>query len=147
MGFEPRDPDYAERVRGSFAAQSFMGLIGAGISHLVPGEVDLICARRDDLLQQHGLFHAGVTSSIADSAAGYAALSLFQAGHGVLTTEYKINLVAPGSGDKLIARGRVIKPGRTLTVCRSDVFAANGSEEVLIATGLFTMMQMAGLEG
>lgn len=147
MGFEPRDPDYAERVRSSFAAQTFMGLIGAEISHLVPGEVDLTCAKRDDLLQQHGLFHAGVTSSIADSAAGYAALSLFQAGHGVLTTEYKINLVAPGSGEKLIARGRVIKPGRTLTVCRSDVFAVNGSEEVLIATGLFTMMQMAGLDG
>ena len=147
MSFEPRDPDYAGRVRSSFAAQTFMELIGAGISHLVPGEVDLTCAKRDDLLQQHGLFHAGVTSSIADSAAGYAALSLFEAGHGVLTTEYKINLLAPGSGERLIARGRVIKPGRTLTICRSDVFAVTGADEVLIATGLFTMMQMAGLKG
>lgn len=147
MNFQPRDPDYADRVRSSFAAQTFMELIGAGISHLAPGEIDLSCAKRDDLLQQHGLFHAGVTSSIADSAAGYAALTLFAPGHGVLTTEYKINLVAPGSGEQLIARGRVVKPGRTLTVCRSDVFALSGNDEVLIATGLFTMMQMAGLEG
>jgi len=146
MTFQPRDPEFAERVQASFAAQAFMGLIGAEIGHLVPGEVDLVCAKRDDLLQQHGYFHAGVTSSIADSAAGYAAFSLFEAGHGVLTTEYKINLVAPGSGERLIARGRVIKPGRTLTVCRSDVFAATDDDEVLIATGLFTMMQLAGLE-
>ena len=146
MSFEPRDPDYAGRVRSSFAAQAFMGLIGARISHLMPGEVDLTCGRRDDLLQQHGFFHAGVTSSIADSAAGYAAFSLFEPGHGVLTTEYKINLVAPANGEQLIARGRVIKPGRTLTVCRSDIFAVTGSDEVLIATGLFTMMQIAGLE-
>lgn len=147
MKFEPRNPDYAERVRRSFAAQTFMRLVGSEISHLGPGEVDLTCDKRDDLLQQHGLFHAGVTSAIADTAAGYAALSLFAAGHGVLTTEYKINLVAPGSGERLIARGRVIKPGRTLTVCRSDVFAVTSADEVLIATGLFTMMQMAGLEG
>ncbi len=147
MSFEPRDPQFADKVKSSFAAQSFMELIGAEIAHLEPGEVDLVCARRDDLLQQHGYFHAGVMSSIADSAAGYAALSLFEAGHGVLTTEYKMNLVAPGGGNKLIARGRVIKPGRTLTVCRSDVFACTGADEVLIATGLFTMMQMANLVG
>jgi uncharacterized protein (TIGR00369 family) len=146
MSLEPRNPEFDGRVRANFAAQSFMRLIGAEIAHLVPGEVDLVCNRRDDLLQQHGYFHAGVTSSIADSAAGYAAFSLFEAGSDVLTTEYKINLVAPGSGDRLIARGRVIKPGRTLTVSKADVFAVTGADEVLIATGLFTMMQMAGLK-
>ena len=145
MSFEPRDPAFAERVQASFDAQSFMGLIGAEITHLRPGEVDIVCRRRDDLLQQHGLFHAGVTSSIADSAAGYAAFSLFEAGNGVLTTEYKINLVAPGMGSEIVARGRVIKPGRTLTTCRSDVYARDGNDEKLIATGLFTMMQMANL--
>ena len=131
MSFAPRDPEFADRVRSSFAAQAFMGLIGARIEHLVPGAVDVVCDRRSDLLQQHGYFHAGVTSSIADSAAGYAALSLFDAGHGVLTTEYKINLVSPASGSCLTARGRVVKPGRTLTVCRSDVFAGSGGDEDL----------------
>jgi uncharacterized protein (TIGR00369 family) len=145
--FEPRDPEYDARVRRSFAAQSFMVLLGARIGHLMPGEVDLVCERRDDLLQQHGYFHAGVMSSIADSAAGYAALSLFEPGHGVLTTEYKINLVAPGAGGRLVARGRVIKPGRTLTTCKSDVFSVSDEGEKLVATGLFTMMQIAGLEG
>ncbi len=143
MSFEPRSPDFEATVRATFAGQAFMQLIGADISRLVPGELDLICARRPDLTQQHGYFHAGVTSAIADSAAGLAALTLFDSGSGVLTTEYKINLVAPGDGDQLIARGWVIRPGRTLTVCKSDVFANNDSCETLIATGLFTMMQLA----
>ena len=144
-GFTPRDPAYAERVRASFARQAFMTHIGAGIEHLAPGEVDLACAARPELTQQHGFFHAGVTSSIANSAAGYAALSLFEPGTGVLTTEFKINLVAPARGERLIARGRVIKPGKTLTICRSDVFAADGDAETLCATALLTMMQVPGL--
>ena len=144
-GFTPRDPDYANRVRASFARQAFMTHIGAGIVHLAPGEVDLACHARPELTQQHGFFHAGVTSSIANSSAGYAALSLFEAGTGVLTTEFKINLVAPAKGARLIARGRVIRPGRTLTICRSDVFGAEGGAETLCATALLTMMQVPGL--
>lgn len=143
--FIPRDPKFEARVRASFARQAFMAHLGVGISHLTAGEVDLVVPFRDSLTQQHGYFHAGVTATIADSAAGYAALSLFAPGTGVLTTEFKINLLAPGKGDRLIARGRVVKPGRTLTVCRSDVAAWSGGAETLVATGLFTMMQVEGL--
>jgi uncharacterized protein (TIGR00369 family) len=145
-GFAPRDPEFERRVRNSFARQAFMAHIGAAIARLVPGEVDLVCPARPELTQQHGLFHAGVTSAIADSAAGYAALSLFEPGTGVLTTEFKINLLAPAKGERLLARGRVIRPGRTLTVCRSDVFALAGSKEVQCAAALLTMMQLPGLD-
>ena len=143
--FVPRDPDYDRRVRASFARQAFMAHIGAEIVYLAPGAVDLACAARPELTQQHGFFHAGVTGSIADSAAGYAAFSLFEPGTGVLTTEFKINLVAPAKGARLIARGRVIRPGRTLTICRSDVFAVDEGTEALCATALLTMMQLASL--
>lgn len=143
--FTPRDLEFEARVRASFARQAFMSHLGVEISHLAPGEVDLLVPFREQLTQQHGYFHAGVTATIADSAAGYAALSLFSPGTGVLTTEFKINLLAPGEGDRLIARGRVVKPGRTLTVCRSDVAASSGGSETLIATALFTMMQIEGL--
>lgn len=122
-----------------------MGLMGVEIAAIAAGAVDLSVRQRPDLLQQHGFFHAGVTSSLADSAAGYAALSLFELGMGVLTVEYKMNLLAPGQGERLLARGRVIKPGRTLTIARADVFACVGSDETLVATGLFTMIQKAGL--
>jgi uncharacterized protein (TIGR00369 family) len=143
--FTPRDPDYLPRVRASFARQAFMGHIGAEIVHVAPGEVDVACAARAELTQQHGFFHAGVTSSIADSAAGYAALSLFEPGTGVLTTEFKINFVTPAKGERLIARGRVIRPGRTLTICRADVFALDAEVETLCATALLTMMQLSRL--
>ncbi|MGE0846816.1 MAG: PaaI family thioesterase [Flavobacteriaceae bacterium] len=142
--FKPRSADYATRVLASFAKQAFMTHIGAKIVHVAPGEVDVDLPARDDLNQQHGFFHAGTTSAIADSAAGYAAFSLFPADRGVLTTEYKINLLNPGRGERLIARGRVMKPGRTLTVCRSDVFGITGGEETIVATGLFTMMAVEG---
>lgn len=143
---EPRDPDWEGRVRRSFARQSFMALIGCTLQRLAPGECDLALPRRDDLLQQHGFFHAGGTTSIADSAAGYAALTLFPPATGVLTTELKINLLAPGRGERLVARGRVIKAGRTLSVCRSDVYGIDGDDEVHVATALLTMMAVGGLE-
>jgi uncharacterized protein (TIGR00369 family) len=145
--FVPRDPHFAGRVEASFGRQAFMGHLGIALVHLAPGEVDLVVPYQKGLTQQHGYFHAGVTATIADSAAGYAALSLFAPGTGVLTTEFKINLLAPARGETLIARGRVIKPGRTLTVCRSDVAAVTDGAETLIATALFTMMQIEGLEG
>ncbi|MFN4127779.1 PaaI family thioesterase [Pannonibacter indicus] len=144
--FEPRDPHWEERVRRSFARQPFMGHLGASLSHLAPGEVDIEMPHRAELTQQHGFFHAGSTTSIADSAAGYAALSLYPAGTGVLSTEFKINLLNPGKGGKLVARGRVIKPGRTLTICRSDVYGVTGDREIHVATGLFSMICLEGVE-
>ena len=144
---EPRDPDYAARVRASFARQAFMTTLGVEIMHLAPGEVDLGLSYRPDLTQQHGYFHAGVTTTLGDTAAGYAALSLFPKGTGVLTTELKINLLRPAQGRRLIARGRVIKPGRTLTVCQSDAYAEGDGREIHVATMLLTMMCLEGLEG
>lgn len=145
-GFEPRCPGWEARVRASFARQPFMALIGAEIVELAPGAVDIALAHRPDLAQQHGFFHAGTTASIADSAAGYAALSLYPAGTGVLTTEFKINLINPARGERLVARGRVIKPGRTLTVCRSDVYGIADGAERHVATALLTMICLEGLD-
>ncbi|PTW61509.1 uncharacterized protein (TIGR00369 family) [Breoghania corrubedonensis] len=101
VAFEPRDADWETRVRSSFARQPFMDHLGAVIAHLAPGEVDLEMRHARELTQQHGFFHAGSTASIADSAAGYAALSLYPPGTGVLTSEYKINLLNPGGGESL----------------------------------------------
>lgn len=145
-GFEPRDPGWEARVRASFARQPFMVLLGAQIVRLAPGAVDIAMAHRPDLTQQHGFFHAGATASIADSAAGYAALSLYPSGTGVLTTEFKINLINPARGERLVARGRVIKPGRTLTVCRSDVYGIEDGAESHVATALLTMICLEGLD-
>lgn len=145
-GFQPRDPDWEARVRASFARQPYMAHLGATISHLAPGEMDLTLPFAPHLTQQHGFFHAGSTTSIADSAAGYAALSLFPKGTGVLSTEFKINLLNPGRGRALVARGRVIKPGRTLTICKADVYGLLDEGEVHVATGLFSMICMEGME-
>ncbi|WP_348272636.1 PaaI family thioesterase [Pannonibacter tanglangensis] len=143
--FQPRDAAWETRVRASFARQPFMAHLGATISHLAPGEVDLTMPFAAHLTQQHGFFHAGATTSLADSAAGYAALSLFPAGTGVLSTEFKFNLLNPGRGRALVARGRVIKPGRTLTVCRADVFGLDEAGEVHVATGLVSLICLAGI--
>jgi uncharacterized protein (TIGR00369 family) len=141
----PRDPEWETRVKTSFAAQEFMKLLGAELVHLSPGAVDLEIRMRADLTQQHGFFHAGATSSIADSAAGYAALSLFAPGVGVLTSEYKINLLNPAKQAVLTAKGRVVKPGRTLTIAKADVYGLQDSEQVHVATGLFTLMSVSGV--
>jgi uncharacterized protein (TIGR00369 family) len=143
--FKPLDPDYEARVRASFDRQEFMATLGVMIEHLAPGEVDLALLHRPNLTQQHGYFHAGVTATLADSAAGYAALSLYPQGTGVLTTEFKINLLRPAEGQRLVARGRVIKPGRTLTICRSDVYGARDGRETHVATLLLSMICVEGL--
>lgn len=143
--FEPRDADYKARVKASFARQHFMELLGITMVHVAPGECDLILTPRQALHQQHGFVHAGATTTMADSAAGYAASTLFEANNSVLTTEFKMNLLNPARGDRLVARGRVIKPGRTLTICRSDVFGITDETETHLATGLFTMMAVSGL--
>ena len=143
MRFEVRNPDFESKVRTSFGGQAFMSLVGARLAHVAPGEVDIAFDFRPELTQQKGFVHGGVTASIADTSAGYAALTLFDANSEVMTTEYKVNLLAPAQGDAFVARGRVIRSGRTLSVCQSDVFALDGGNETLILTGLFTMMQVA----
>src|ERR1700722_17117685 len=107
------------RIRTSFAKQGLMATLGASITNVVPGAVEISLAPRPAISQQHGFVHAGAVSAIADTAAGYAALSLMPASAGVLTTEFKINLVAPGAGDRIVARGRVVRAGRTLTVAQT----------------------------
>jgi uncharacterized protein (TIGR00369 family) len=142
--FTPADPGFEARVRDSFARQSIMTLIGAEITRGEPGQVEIVLPYREDLCQQHGFFHAGVTSTIADSAGGYAAFSLFPADASVLTTEFKINLLAPAAGERLRALGRVVKPGRTLTICDVEVFAVRHGQEKICAKLLQTLMTLHG---
>lgn len=142
--FAAADPNYEARVRESFAKQGIMDLIGASMTRVEPGGVEIALPFRPDLSQQHGFFHAGVTSTIADSAGGYAGFSLFPADASVLTVEYKINLASPAKGDRLIAVGTVIKPGRTLTLCDLEVFAETDGERTLCAKGLQTLMRIQG---
>ena len=122
-GFEPGSTNYARRVRDSFAKQGAMTTIGAELAGVEPGRVAIRVAYTEGLSQQHGFFHGGVVSMIADSAGGYSAFSLFGPEDGILTVEYKINLTAPAAGDAIIARGCVVRPGRTLTIATADVFA------------------------
>lgn len=139
-GYQPQDPDFERRIRASFRRQGAMSLIGARLSLVEPGHVQIELPFRSDLTQQHGYFHAGMTSTIADSAAGYAAYSLFPAGSSVLTVEFKINLIAPARGEKLVATGRVKRRGRTLTVCEMEVAAVEEGRATICAVGLATLM-------
>ena len=140
--FAAQDENFEARVRASFARQRLMETIGATLTRVYAGEVEIELPFRADLTQQHGYLHAGVVTSIVDSACGYAALSLTPAGAEVLSVEYKINLLSPAKGEQMIARGRVIRSGRNLTVCLGDVFAINDGEEKLVATMLATMMTL-----
>ena len=133
-------PDTEQRVRESFARQGLMGHLGARLVAVYPGECAIACAPRAELSQQHGFVHAGVIAAIADSAAGYSAMSLAPADGEVLTVEFKLNLLAPAEGDLLMARGRVVRAGRTLTVCESTVAALRDGEETQCAIALVTMM-------
>jgi len=145
--FQPADPAYDSRVRASFARQSMMKLLGASLEHVAPGAVDIRLPFRADLTQQHGFLHAGVTTSIADSACGYAAFTLMPPGAAVLTVEFKVNLIAPAAGETFVARGRVLKAGRTLTICSGDVFALDGGSEKHVLTMLATVMTVQNRSG
>jgi uncharacterized protein (TIGR00369 family) len=145
--FKPRDPNFDARVRESFARQTLMGTIGARLVRVSPGEVDIELPFREDLSQQHGYLHAGVVTAIVDTACGYSALSLMEAGADVLTIEYKINFVSPARGERLVARGRVTRPGRTVTVCAGDVFAVSEGGEKLVASMLATMISLRNGSG
>ncbi len=133
--------DYKKRIKDSFARQTVMANIGASLTFVEPGEVGIELPFRSDLTQQHGFFHAGVVTMIVDTACGYAALTCMPASAAVLTVEYKVNFLSPASGEKLIARGRVLKPGRSLTVCFGEVHARQEGKEKLVATMLATMMK------
>lgn len=124
-------PDFERRVRESFGRQQAMTTIGASLGRVAAGEVEVILAYAPAVTQQHGFIHGGIVAMIADSSCGYAALSLMPKDAAVLTTEFKINLMAPAKGERLIALGRVVRPGRTLTVCMSEVFAEEaGSPQI-----------------
>ncbi|BBK30252.1 uncharacterized protein (TIGR00369 family) [Stella humosa] len=142
--FVPPDPDYVARVRASFARQGFMGFIGASMDAVEPGFCRISLPYRPELSQQHGFFHGGVIGTLADNCGGYSAFTMAEAHASILTVEYKLNIVAPGRGERLEGEGRVIRPGRRLVVCESRIFAVDGGRRQLCAVALGTLMLMAG---
>jgi len=142
MSLTPQDPEYATRVRLSFGEQRAMSTIGASLGTVGPGAVDVVLPFRDDLTQQDGFVHAGIVAAVADTACGYAAHTLMPAAARVLSIEFKLNLLAPAVGERLEARARVIRAGRTVTVCQADVLAITGKTEKLVATMMGTMMTL-----
>jgi uncharacterized protein (TIGR00369 family) len=137
-------PETVARVNASFDRQGLMRLLGASITHISQGRVQITMPRSAKVSQQHGYVHAGATSSIADTAGGYAALTLMPDTSEVLTVEYKLNLLTPADGDLLEATGTVLKSGRTLSVCQLEVFAITGDSRRLIAAGQQTLITVAG---
>lgn len=142
--FQPRSADFTKKVKDSFARQTAMQTLGIKIDTLRPGEVILAMDYDIALTQQHGFIHAGIITTGLDSAAGYAAFSLMADDAAVLTVEFKVNLMAPASGDAFLFKGLVIKPGRTLTFTEAKAYAINGDQEKLIATMSATMMAVVG---
>lgn len=142
--FNTPNPHYAARVRDSFSRQPFMHHVGAAITLLEPGACDVALSHDPNLTQQHGFFHGGLVGAIADNASGYAAFTLAPSDFSILTVEFKVSFLSPAQGDSVLARGRVIKPGRTLVVSRSDIFAISRGVEKLVATALVTLMLMEG---
>lgn len=143
MDFVAKDADYEARVRASFARQRVMETIGARLLKVEPGAVEIALAFREDLTQQHGYLHAGIVAAVVDSACGYAAMSLASAGAEVLSIEFKLNLLSPAAGERFVARARVKRAGRSITVCAGDLFAVAGGSEKTVATMLATMMTVA----
>jgi len=136
----PRNPDYEAVVRESFARQAMMTTLGARISRIGPGSLDLTAPFSAAFTQQNGFWHAGAVSSLADSANGYAAYTLAEPGTDVLAVEFKINLLAPAVGNSFVAEARVLRSGRTLTVCQADVYGVSDSERKHVATLLSTLI-------
>ncbi len=139
-GYRVRDAEFESRVRESFARQTLMQTLGAVLVRVAPGEVEIELAFSSALCQQNGFLHAGAIASVADTANGYAALTLCGPGVDVLAVEFKINLVAPARSPKFVATGRVLRPGSTLTVCLADVVGVNGDGRPLVATMLSTII-------
>ena len=144
MSFEPLDSNFEDRIRDSFSRQGFMGFIGAELTDIRPGTCEIQVPYKKELSQQHGFFHAGIIGTLADNSGGYAAFSLMPSDSSILTVEYKLNIMAPGDGELLIARARVLKPGRTLSICRPEVFVVKKGVRTLCATALMTLMALHG---
>src|SRR5918997_7094708 len=136
----PADPAFAHRCRESFARQKAMALIGATLTVVEPGYVEIALPFRDDLTHQKGYVHGGILGMIADTACGYSAFSLMPAGGSLVTVEYKMNILSPARSS-LVARGHVIRPGRTLTIARAEVYAEDGKH---VATMQQTLMALPG---
>ncbi len=145
--FDPKDANFETRVRTSFARQIAMVTLGIEMVDLRAGEVELRMPYAAAYAQQHGFIHAGIITTALDSACGYAAFSLMPDDAAVLTVEFKTNLIAPAKGDYFLFRASVLKPGRTITVCDAQAFAAEQGKEKLIATMTGTMMALFGREG
>ena len=142
--YEYGTPDGAARVRTSFARQGAMVTMGASLDAVEPGYCAISLAPRPEIAQQHGYVHAGVVSAIVDTAGGYAGFSLFPATASVLTVEFKVNLLAPAEGERIVAEGFVVKPGRTLCITRGEVHALRGDKRKLVALMQQTLMVMRG---
>jgi len=134
------NPSFADEITQSFAKQTIMGLIGAELTRVEPGIVEITLPYRADLAQQHGYLHAGIVTTIADSACGYAAYSLMPSNSEVLSVEFKVNLLRPAKGETFKAVAEVVKAGKTLTVVRADVFGVDRDQRELVATMLGTMI-------
>jgi uncharacterized protein (TIGR00369 family) len=137
---QPRNPAFAEEIKQSFARQTMMDTIGAQLSRVEPGGIEITLPYRPDLAQQHGYLHAGIVTTIADTACGYAAYSLMPPGSEVLSVEFKVNLLRPAKAETFVAVAEVVKAGKTLTVVRADVFGINSDRRELVATMLATMI-------
>jgi uncharacterized protein (TIGR00369 family) len=143
MSHQASNPNFVEEIKDSFAKQAIMALIGGELTRVEPGVVEISLAYRSDLTQQHGYVHAGIITTIADSACGYAAYTLMPPNSDVLAVEFKVNLMRPAKGETFVARAEVIKSGRTLTVVRADVHAlSNGDNRELVAIMQGTMMRL-----
>jgi uncharacterized protein (TIGR00369 family) len=134
---QPANPQYESAVRDSFGRQLFLHSIGAALLHVAPGEIDIELPFRADLVQQSGLLHAGVVAAIGDTACGYAAMTLMPAGAEVWSVEFKINLLAPAMGRRFVARGRVVRSGRTLTVSSAEI----ATDERVVASMMGTFIR------
>lgn len=142
--FVVRSPDFERRVRDSFARQGVMGTLGATLQRVELGEVEIALDWAPGLTQQHGFLHAGVVSTVLDSACGYAGFTLMEPEAAVLTIEFKVNLLAPARGQRFRMVGRVLKPGRTITVTEGQAFAIDQGREKLVATMNATLMAITG---
>ena len=140
--FQPIDPNYESRVRTSFEKQGVMKTIGAKLLRVMPGEVHIEFSFVESLTQQHDYIHAGIITTVVDSACGFAAYTLMPADSEVLTIEYKVNFMSPAKGDRFKGIGRVLKPGRNITVCTGDVIAVDKEKEKIVATMLATMISV-----
>ena len=142
MTFTPKDKDFVIKVKDSFARQKFMGLINAELFKIEPGFCEIHVPYNINITQQHSFFHAGIVGTIADNAAGYAAFSLMEKSSSILTVEFKLNLISPADGELLVGRSNVLKYGKTLTICRSDVFVIKGGVEKLCAASQSTLIEL-----